>query len=567
MKIWIVTSNNPLETSKFYGGVEIFFLELQKKLSRNHTVTLINSEENKSEFVKSLTLASKVRKMLKSERPDILISNGILGWAMSDSEVPRVNIYHGTYEGMRKAVPSRLIGNLHKKIILAELEKLSGRNALKVAVSNNTAEELTKYYGFSKPEIFVVEGGTDTNRFSPVANEEEKMRLRKKYNLPANSVVCAFTASFTFRKGWDIVQRLSETFRDFTFLCTSKNFRHENIVGIELNYDTLHEIYQLSDIYLYPSRYDGFSLGLIEAMSCGLPFVGFPSGFCRDLKNNSEFSQCIANGEDDFARLLRNLSDNESLRLGIGGQCRKYAQSHDWCKVAEKFSGIFRQAIIKDVAVNVERWYPTKKKLELSLNNPMDMVLDAGCGTGWLSQEHSRNLEQVIALDTAKDRVEISKSRRAFDVCRADTSTLPFGDDVFDAVMCYDVLEHIPRHIEALCEFRRVLKTKGKLIIAVPNSKGSYTLIHDRLMHFRKKSLKHDQRLDHSNFFSHQTFLSLLNKHGFKVIKMANIEFLSPVFYKFRRFKIASALSEFDTNLAKKLSPEIASEWVMICQK
>src|SRR5208283_1646244 len=186
------------------------------------------------------------------------------------------------------------------------------------------------------------------------ASDEEKMRLRKKYGLPVNRVVCAYTASFTFRKGWDIVQRLSETFRDFTFVCTSKNFHRENIVGIELNYDLLHEIYQLSDIYLFPSRYDGFGLGLMEAMSCGLPFVGFPSGFCRDLKNNSEFSQCIAKDEDNFATLLRILSDNESLRLDIGGKCRKYAEGHDWCKVAEKFDDIFQQAIIKDVALNVE---------------------------------------------------------------------------------------------------------------------------------------------------------------------------------------------------------------------
>ena len=145
MKIWIVTPYNPLETSKFQGGVEVFSLELQKKLSQDHQVTFIDAGENKSEFVKSLTLASKVRKLLKSERPDILISSGILGWAMSDLEVPKVNIYHGTYEGIRRAVPGSLLGSLHKKIILEELEKLSGRNALKVAVSNITAEELCAY--------------------------------------------------------------------------------------------------------------------------------------------------------------------------------------------------------------------------------------------------------------------------------------------------------------------------------------------------------------------------------------------------------------------------------------
>ena len=167
MKIWIATPYNPLETSKFHGGVEVFSLELQKKLSRAHQVTFINAGENKSEFIKSLTLASKIRKLLKRERPDILISNGLLGWAISDLEIPRINIYHGTYEGMRRAVPSSFIGSLHKKFVLEKLERLSGRNALKVAVSSSTAEELTKYYGFSKTEVLVVEGGTDTTVFLP----------------------------------------------------------------------------------------------------------------------------------------------------------------------------------------------------------------------------------------------------------------------------------------------------------------------------------------------------------------------------------------------------------------
>ena len=336
-----------METSKFYGGVEVFSLELQKRLSRDHQVTFVNAGEHKSEFVKSFVLAAKVRKLLRDEQPDILISSGILGWAMSNFEVPRINIYHGTYEGMRRAVHGSLLGSLHKKIILAKLEKLSGRNALKVAVSNGTAEELTRYYGFPKSGILVVEGGTDTNRFFPVASDDEKMRLRKKYVLPANGIICAYTGSFTFRKGWDIVQKLSEIFRDFTFVCTSKNFKSKNLIGIELNYDLMQEIYQLSDIYLYPSRYDGFSLALIEAMSCGLPFVGFPSGFCRDLKNNPEFSQCIAKNEDDFVTLLKTLSSSESLRLNIGNKCRKYAEGHDWTNVAERFDKIFQQAIAK----------------------------------------------------------------------------------------------------------------------------------------------------------------------------------------------------------------------------
>jgi len=567
MKIWIITPYNPLEATSFHGGVEVFCSELGARLSKNHEVTFIDGANHKSETAKSLEVASKVKKMLKGERPDILISNGILGWALSNLEIPRINIYHGTYEGVRHAVNGKFLGQLHKRIFLSRLEKLSGKNALPVAVSNSTADELSRYYGFPRKEIVVIEGGTNTIRFSQVTNNKEKTKLREKYNLQTDKLICLFTASLSYRKGWDIIQKLSKTFKDFLFVCTTKNFQDANIIGIEIPYSQIHEIYQLSDIYLYPSRYDGFSLGLIEAMSCGLPFIGFPSGFCRDLRNNGLLSNCIAENELSFGALLKELSCDESLRQNIGLECRLFAEKHDWETTTNKICVAMNNAIIKDVYFNVRNWPPTKKKLELSLEYPKCAILDAGCGTGWLSHENSLLPANVTAIDAAKDRTELSKTYGTFEVCRADIATLPLKSDVFDVVFCYDVLEHTPNYEDALLEFKRVLKSEGRLVVAFPNKMGSYTLLHDRLMHFRNKGKQSDSRFDHVRLHDYKSFLMVLESRGFRIYKTTNVEFLSPLFYNFRRLRMAKALSELDVKLAKRLSPEIASEWVIACRK
>jgi len=338
MKILMITPNDPQEKSRFQGGVEIFSSELQTRLALKHDVTFVSGGEGRSEIAKSIALGFKVRKLLKTERPDVLISNGILGWTFSNLEIPRINIFHGTYEGIRRAVKGRYLGNLHKKFVLKKLEVLSGRNALKVAVSNRVAEELVKYYGFLRSEISVVEGGVDTSHFSPIVSTEEKNLLRKKYGLAEDRIVCAFTASFTYRKGWDIIKRLSKSFGDLTFLCTSQNFHSDNIVALNVPYSQMPEIYQVSDIFLYPSRYDAFPLGLMEAMSCGLPFVGFPSGFCQDLKENSSFTECIVEDERGFAQHLATMAKDKLLRLEVGGKCRSFAEKHDWSVVAEKMN-------------------------------------------------------------------------------------------------------------------------------------------------------------------------------------------------------------------------------------
>jgi SAM-dependent methyltransferase len=49
-----------------------------------------------------------------------------------------------------------------------------------------------------------------------------------------------------------------------------------------------------------------------------------------------------------------------------------------------------------------------------------------------------------------------------------DISTIPEPDAAFDAILCSEVLEHVPDPIKALDEFVRLLKPGGKLILTAP---------------------------------------------------------------------------------------------------
>jgi ubiquinone/menaquinone biosynthesis C-methylase UbiE len=49
-----------------------------------------------------------------------------------------------------------------------------------------------------------------------------------------------------------------------------------------------------------------------------------------------------------------------------------------------------------------------------------------------------------------------------------DITKIPEHDSSFDAIMCIEVLEHIPEPIEAIKEFSRLLKQGGTLIITAP---------------------------------------------------------------------------------------------------
>jgi SAM-dependent methyltransferase len=49
-----------------------------------------------------------------------------------------------------------------------------------------------------------------------------------------------------------------------------------------------------------------------------------------------------------------------------------------------------------------------------------------------------------------------------------DITSIPAPDAFFDVILCTEVLEHVPRPIDVLQEFARILKPGGKLIVTAP---------------------------------------------------------------------------------------------------
>ena len=102
-------------------------------------------------------------------------------------------------------------------------------------------------------------------------------------------------------------------------------------------------------------------------------------------------------------------------------------------------------------------------------------------------------------------RTDLIQSEGIEVVC--DAAELPFKDGSFDAILCRELIEHVPNDSALLYEIRRVLKSDGWLFITTPNG---YNTPPDGQSHVRA--------------YTPQLFIKALERWSFKVIdKRGNV--------------------------------------------
>lgn len=100
-------------------------------------------------------------------------------------------------------------------------------------------------------------------------------------------------------------------------------------------------------------------------------------------------------------------------------------------------------------------------------------ILDAGAGTQYYRQ-HCQHLDYVaqdfaayVPNPNGKGLQNPNWEYGKLDII-SDITEIPEPDASFDAILCSEVLEHLPYPIDALKEFSRLLKPGGILIMTAP---------------------------------------------------------------------------------------------------
>lgn len=149
-----------------------------------------------------------------------------------------------------------------------------------------------------------------------------------------------------------------------------------------------------------------------------------------------------------------------------------------------------------------------KAKIDVALRHvnsvKESVILDAGCGTGFLFKYLSEKSKLLVGLDTSpgilKEAKKLAKSFPNVDLIRADADFMPFPKGIFDVVFALTLLQNMPNHLWTLNELKRVGKATSTFVITA----------------FKKyRTYRH---------FVQTTFVALLDTAGFKVSVIENNE-------------------------------------------
>jgi 2-polyprenyl-3-methyl-5-hydroxy-6-metoxy-1,4-benzoquinol methylase len=210
------------------------------------------------------------------------------------------------------------------------------------------------------------------------------------------------------------------------------------------------------------------------------------------------------------------------------------------------------------------------------------IILDAGCGTGWLTVGLAREGFSMCAIDLSRTQLKKAQflsihEKIDLTLVMASLSHVPFREEIFDSIVSSDVIEHIPNLNCGFLEFHRVLKHKGSLCITTPNGFGLYGLLYDFLLRdlpllsgisetsrmLRKRAME----TEHLYRFTPAYLRKVFRQADFEIASFVNTEFISLLYHFifcliFRRptgFKYR--LEAADVAKARILPLLFGSEW------
>ncbi len=257
----------------------------------------------------------------------------------------------------------------HLKYRWAGLISLSWRLALKqtdiLTGLSNFLLLRAKKYGFRGLSV-LVPNGVDLSIFLREVSDLEKEEIMKSLGKKEGDVFLVTTSRLNYKNAVDdIIKSLDHLSENVSLIVIgngeegSKLKSLANDLGVSsrvkflgfLDYSLLPKYLSVCDIFVRPSRSEGFGNSFIEAMAVGLPVIATPVGGIPDFLDDKETGVfCSPDNPQSIANAVNLINSDKELREKIIFNARdRVTAKYGWDHIAQKMKGLAFDKLLKYV--------------------------------------------------------------------------------------------------------------------------------------------------------------------------------------------------------------------------
>ena len=306
-----------------------WYLKVKRELLRTFSKQKARTVNN--DFAERFLLQN-LKQTVEEVKPDVIVASQPAASKMLlcdlELNVPVITMSHGDPEDYFHIYPEKEIPSLEKSAVCQVLLPSFARH-----IHNHLPRARTVVIGNAIPQY---EEQADLKKTKDRYTIVSVGRLTKNHKRP-HLLIEAFAGLADKYPDWqvelwgDVDQRAF--YEELKFMIKSKKLQDR--VFLKGTSNEIPKILQRSDIFAFPSAYEGFGLALGEAMSMGLPAVGYKScSAVNELIQDGVNGFLCEEGPEDLAAGLDRLMGDRALRVRMGQAAREsmkqYAPEAIW---------------------------------------------------------------------------------------------------------------------------------------------------------------------------------------------------------------------------------------------
>jgi glycosyltransferase involved in cell wall biosynthesis len=229
------------------------------------------------------------------------------------------------------------------------------RNADKiVAVSEQTKRDIISYFGTNEQKIEVIYQGCDPI-FSKQITDDSRAGVQARYQLPSQFILTVGTieerknimliakamAELPNAIHWVVIGRPTPYAQKVQTELMA-NGQHNRVHFLQqVDFADLPAIYKLAQAFIYPSRFEGFGIPILEALTCGTPVIA-ATGSCLEEAGGAHSIYIHPDDVRSLSHAISSVLTNHSLRQQMIEEGFKHAASLTNSIMADQLMQLYR---------------------------------------------------------------------------------------------------------------------------------------------------------------------------------------------------------------------------------